>query len=293
MKTVDTIPEDVYALFNRKEHHECSEENLDAFAHAVKELVRSRLAQEEIEEGRGAIRFSNLGKPDRYLWYKQNEPDKEEDISNKNLLKFLYGDVIEQLMLFLIKEAGHEVSDEQKEIEVDGIKGRIDCTIDGITVDIKSASPYSFQKFKKGTLFEDDPFGYIGQISGYASQCTPDVGAAFVAFDKVHGDINVLKVPPKIVHEYDPPSRIESIKKTVGQDEVPPRCHSDVEDGKSGNRKLGTNCSYCGFKEHCWPGLRTFFYSGGPRFLTTVAKLPDVPEKGVSASIGDEDIAPF
>jgi hypothetical protein len=42
--------------------------------------------------------------------------------------------------------------------------------------------------------------------------------------------------------------------------------------------KLGTGCSYCAFKKHCWPGLRGFAYSGGPRYLTNVVKTPDVPE---------------
>ena len=43
----------------------------------------------------------------------------------------------------------------------------MDCKIDGEVVDVKSASAMSFKKFKNGTLYEDDPFGYIAQLAGY------------------------------------------------------------------------------------------------------------------------------
>jgi hypothetical protein len=34
-------------------------------------------------------------------------------------------------------------------------------------IDIKTASNFAFNKFKKGTLADDDPFGYLAQLSGY------------------------------------------------------------------------------------------------------------------------------
>ncbi len=40
--------------------------------------------------------------------------------------------------------AGHEVTDEQKEVELEGLKGHIDCKINGRVVDIKTASGFSF-----------------------------------------------------------------------------------------------------------------------------------------------------
>ena len=74
------------------------------------------------------------------------------------------------------------------------------------------------------------------------------------------------------------------MKEVVAHDEPPARCHEAVPDGKSGNRKLGINCSYCSHKARCWAdindgqGLRTFIYSTGPRYLTDVVKLPKVHE---------------
>ena len=44
----------------------------------------------------------------------------------------------------------------------------MDCKIDGIVTDVKSASSFGFKKFKDGQLAIDDPFGYIDQIKAYA-----------------------------------------------------------------------------------------------------------------------------
>lgn len=291
MPHLDTLVKDIYDLFDEDNHVEIKPEHLEDFTRNVSEILQQRLAKAKPRDG--VLRFSNLGRKDRQLWYEANRPDLKEKFPGKTLLKFLYGDVIEQLLLLLVKAAGHKVELEQHEIEVDGIKGHIDAIIDGVTVDVKSASPIAFKKFEQGTLFDDDPFGYIGQISGYASVLTPREGAAFLAFDKVHGDIAILNVHQSTVAEFDPARRIEHLKQVIASKHIPPRCYEDKEDGKSGNRKLGTNCSYCFAKHDCWPGLRGFLYSTGPRWLTQVNRLPEVREMNQVANIEDEDIAPF
>jgi hypothetical protein len=72
--------------------------------------------------------------------------------------------------------------------------------------------------------------------------------------------------------------RIKNIKKVVKLVEPPKRCYGHQPDGKSGNMKLGVGCSYCAYKHECWSSLRTFIYSNGPRYLTYVAREPDVME---------------
>ena len=65
---------------------------------------------------------------------------------------------------------------------------------------------------------------------------------------------------------------------------MPDKCYADIPDGKSGNRKLAIGCVYCSHKQICWSdsnqgkGLRVFKYSKGNRFLTNIAKEPDVEE---------------
>lgn len=275
MPTLDTLVSDIYSLFDPNKMHEPSEENLNDFAENMKNLLRRRLASRE--DVRDTLRFSALGKPDRQLWYMAKGYPSEE-MAPKTYFKYLYGDVIEALLLFLAKESGHDVQAEQMEIEVDGVKGHIDAIIDGVVVDVKSASPFSYKKFKDHSLVEDDPFGYIQQISGYAGEITPGKGGAFLAADKVSGDITVMNVSSSIVDSHPAPPRIAHLKEVIAQNTPPPRCFEPVPDGKSGNMKLDTQCSYCAFKTECWPGLRTFIYSTGPRYLTTVAKVPDVYE---------------
>ena len=103
--------------------------------------------------------------------------------------------------------------------------------------------------------------------------------------DKQNGHLEVLQYDMEDtqapVHEhinYDIEERIEEIKKVCGQDEAPSHCHKLVPDGASGNMKLSMGCSYCQFKQSCWPGLRAFKYSTGPRFLGVVENEPKVQE---------------
>lgn len=193
-------------------------------------------------------------------------------------MKFLYGDVIEQLLLFLAKEAGHSVEQEQAEVEVNGVKGHIDAIIDGVVVDVKSASPYGYKKFKEGNVVGEDPFGYVAQLSGYATVLTPGEPAAWLAQDKVSGDICVSPLSATVIRYHPPADRIEHLKKVIESEEPPSYCYELVPDGKSGNLKLDTPCSYCRHKHRCRDGIRTFLYSTGPRFLAKVVREPDVPE---------------
>lgn len=275
-KTLNTLPEDIYSLFDPTQHHEVSEDNLEWAAQQFKELLRVRLSEREPLQD--PLRFSSMGRPDRQIWYMAQKETQPEPIQAKTYFKFLYGDVIELLILFLAREAGHTVERTQEELEVDGVKGHIDAIIDGVVVDVKSASPYGFQKFKKNSVADDDPFGYVQQLAGYSSVLNPGEAAAWVAFDKVDGEICVSNLSASIINDFNPVERIAHLKGVIASETPPERCYPDEEDGKSGNRKLGTACSYCAFKKECWPGLRTFLYSGRPRFLTVVVREPDVPE---------------
>lgn len=275
MKTLSTLVDDVYSLFDPNHGHEPNEDNLNEFSENLKTLLRNRLAKREPIDN--PLRFSSLGKQDRQIWYMAKKYPTEE-LSAKTYFKFLYGDVIEQLLLFLVKEAGHTVEMEQAEVVVDGVPGHIDAVIDGVLVDVKSASPMAYPKFVKQEVTLNDTFGYVQQLAGYAQVVTPGAGAAWLAMDKSSASICVSPLSQSIIKDFPVEERITHLREVIEKDEPPERCYDDVEDGKSGNRKLATGCSYCGYKDVCWPGLRTFAYAQGPRFLTRVVKTPDVPE---------------
>lgn len=229
-----------------------------------------------------ALRMSNIGSPcERKLWYSINASEQREELPPATRMKFLFGDILEALLLFLAEAAGHDVQGTQDTQEIEGVKGHRDAVIDGVVVDAKSASTYSYKKFENHELESNDPFGYIDQLQSYlyAGQ-TDDIvtdkeRAAFLVIDKTLGNI-CLDVHKKKDFPYDALYRYK--KEVVNSPEVPERGFEPEADGKSGNKKLGTNCSYCDFKSVCHPNLRTFLYSNGPRFLTHIAKVPDVPE---------------
>lgn len=272
-KSLETLPSDIYSLFDPHNHVVANEERLETLCTNLKETLRSRLAKQEDRSGN--LRFSSLGQPDRKLWLASRQTQGEE-MDGKLLFKFLYGHIIEELILYLAKESGHEVSDEQREVEVLGVKGHIDAIIDGVVIDVKSASPFGYKKFKEGSVVEDDPFGYIQQISGYSNVLTPDQGPAFIAFDKVAGDICVSPVSVSIASCHKPEDRISHLKEVLASDEMPSQCYPFVPEGKSGNMKLATGCSYCAYKFNCFPEVQGYAYSTGPVYLTKVVRKPNV-----------------
>lgn len=279
-KSITTLIQDIYSLLEGEV--KLGEERVEEFSSRLHSLLISRLIRSSHEP---ALRMSNFGTPcDRQLWYKINKPELAEPLPPQARLKFLFGDILEELLLFLAKEAGHKVEGEQDELEVEGIKGHRDAVIDGFTVDVKSANARSFQSFEKGELSYDSPFhaAYLDQLDMYLEAGKDDplvtekgIGA-FLAFDKERGNI-ALSFHRKQERDYS--EEVDKKHLMLSSKNPPPRGFEDVEDGKSGNRKLQTACSYCPFKEVCWPGVRTFFYSNGPRHLTQVKRLPNVPEK--------------
>ena len=285
MKTTDTLIKDIYKLMQNKltDSEVDAEAEIDKFGEACKDLMRKEFLNGKRSDSR-KLRMSNIGKTDRYLWNHYNNVGPTEKMQSHTLVKFMYGHLIEEMLLLFVRLAGHTVTHEQAYAEVQGIKGSMDCKIDGVVTDVKSASTYGFKKFKDGSLAFDDPFGYIDQIKGYArSEGETKVG--WLAMDKANGHLTFLKydledeeAPAYPVLKKDIEERIIHIKEMVNQEEPPELCYETVPDGKSGNMKLATGCSYCHFKHACYPNLRAFAYSYGPRYLTEVVNEPKVQE---------------
>lgn len=227
------------------------------------------------EEHKPRLRLSNLGEScDRKLWYSVNCAELAEKLSGPTRIKFLIGDITERVILFLARLAGHSVTDEQKEVTLHDVKGHIDAKIDDHLVDVKSASPFSFRKFEDGLTPDTDAFGYLSQLGGYG-KAEGDTRGSFLAVDKVLG---TLALDTHEFPETDYEAKVNHARSVIDMSTPPERGYEDEADGMSGNRKLGTKCSYCAFRETCWPGLRTYLYSGRPRYLTVVRRDPKVPE---------------
>ena len=281
-KTLDTLVEDIYnkiGVLADNKHIDLDEDTIEQFGESMKQILYDW--SHPTPRGKPALRMSNIGRKERQLWYDMKSEGTPERMPPSLFIKFLYGHLLEEIVLFLVKLSGHEVTSEQKEITVSGIKGHMDCVIDGEVVDVKTASGFAFKKFKDGTLAEQDAFGYMAQLAGYEEAEGTNNGG-FLALNKESGELAMFKPD-----NFDKPNikkKITDIKKAVKLATPPDKCYDDVPDGKSGNMKLAKGCTWCRFKHDCHKdandgqGLRVFKYSTGYRYLTQVPKVPNVIE---------------
>jgi hypothetical protein len=269
---IENLVNDIYAVLEND--HKISEDNLNAFLDGVKSIITTHV-EEARRSSRTTLRMSSIGKKDRLLWFELKYPREQSLPSGPTLMKFLYGSLIEEVLLLLAKEAGHDVTDMQKKVTISGIDGHMDCKIDSEIVDVKTASDFAFKKFKDGTLFKKDSFGYLGQLSGYM-EAEGAERAHFLVMNKVTGELLLFTVDDMDTINVE--KRVEHLRNILASDERPPLCYDPVPEGKSGNMKLSTDCVYCAYKFDCFPDVRVFKYSHKPVYLTTVLKEPSVEE---------------
>ncbi len=285
-KSLDTLVEDIYNTIgvladgNKiKISNKLLEELGIDIVSAVKEWATPVKRNKATSQ---TLRMSNIGRPERQLWYDMHEErDTSSSIEPSTFIKFLYGHILEALLIFFVKLAGHKVTAQQKQVSVKGIKGHMDCKIDGEVVDIKTASGYAFRKFREGTLAEQDTFGYLAQLAGYeAAEQTSEGG--FLAFNKETGELALFR--PQDLDKPNIKDKINKVKQIIKSDSPPDYCFAEIPEGKAGNMKLPKECTFCPYKFKCrsdsnnGEGLRVFNYAKGPVYFTKIVKEPNVEE---------------
>jgi len=283
-KKLNNLVADIYSVLDSlTEGNELniSEEMFEEFGKDMTDALRHWATPQNVE-GKPVLRMSNVGRPERRLWFDTHtQSDTTEKLEPSTQIKFLYGHLLEVLILFFVKLSGHKLTSQQKEITVSGIKGHMDCMIDGEVVDVKTASGYAFKKFKEGTLAEDDAFGYLSQLAGYeAAEKTNEGG--FLVMNKETGELTMF-----IPDDMDKPnikSKIKNVKNIIASDSPPDFCYAPIPEGKAGNMKVARGCSWCPHKFECHKdandgqGLRVFNYAKGPVYFTKIVSEPNVEE---------------
>ena len=292
-KTLKDLVPDVYALMKNKNTAKGvdTEAEIERFGEAMKDLMRKEFLPSVVNfSGRSGLRMSSIGKPVLQQWFGVNKFSREK-IQPHTLIKFMYGHMIEEMLLFFVRLAGHKVTDEQKRVEVGGIQGSMDCKINGTVVDVKSTTKFGMTKFENGTLAKDDSFGYIDQIKGYA-HAEGDRHWAWLAMDRDSGKLAVLEYdlddtdhPCYDYYSDDIEERIKYVKEQATGKEKPDMCSHPVPDGKSGNLKLSNMCYYCSYKTHCYPDMRAFATSSGPKYMTNIVNRPKFKNGNVCPEI--------
>lgn len=269
MKSIHTLVQDIYDVVGTKGWFDIER------AGEFNSHVSRSFNQEERIPG---LRLSQMGpKCPRELWHSVHTPELAEPYKPWTRIKFGYGHLVEAYVIQLAKAAGHEVTGEQDELRVDGVCGHRDCVIDGYIVDVKSANSRSFEKFKTGSIRDNDLFGYLDQLDGYIVGSADDPlvrgkdTGYLLAIDQ---ELGHLKLYEHTARKESIRQRIRDYRDIVSLDGPPPCTCGQIPDGKSGNIKLDTRASYNAFKFACQPQLRTFLYANGPVYLTKVVRRP-------------------
>lgn len=287
-KTIDTLVADIYALLANSKEGRGVVISPDTTKNLMQDtgdiLTKIAGSTEKRVRKPKSLYCSEIGHPCvRKLWYKTHPELFESEVINPSaLLKFAYGDVVEALVLALAEAAGHTVERRQERVEFalkNGwtLTGRIDAVIDGVLIDVKSASQQTFAKFEDPQgLMENDPFGYVVQLATYFSKLAPEGKCAndkagFLAVDKVLGK---MALP---LYNFTKPlddAFFDSLVDVVEMPEPPARpVEATPVEATKKKDKLCTMCSYCEYKEACWQeanggiGLVTEVLSGRPRYI--------------------------
>ena len=245
-----------------KEPVEISDKLVEEFGEACKSALRKQFSEERRREFKP--RMSNIGRPLCQLQMESKNVKGEGQPYNVKM-RNTFGDLIEALAVFVLKSAGVDIEDEQKNVKYkfngSSIEGRLDVKIDKKVWDIKSASPYSFEK-KFGTaggfeeVVKDDAFGYVSQGYLYSESEKLPFGG-WIVINKSTGEWTVCKTP--LVDDQYRVKALQDAKENLKalKTKVPfKRCFNDIEETyrtkKTGNRTLGMICGFCPYKLPCW-----------------------------------------
>ena len=173
---------------------------IEQFGDDCKASLRKQLSS----RGGYRIRMSGLGRP--LCQQKMEKRGHTQEVAYNDIMRFLMGDLVEAVAVFVMKAAGVTVVDTQRQCSLKlgdtDVKGTLDIILnDGQDKvwDVKSTSPWSFDnKFSNRggyeVIKEDDPFGYIMQGFLYSeSQAMPFGG--WIAINKSTGEWDFVEAP--------------------------------------------------------------------------------------------------
>jgi len=251
-----------------------SPQTIEQIVSDVKESLHKQFVDKR--ESKFRLRMSNLGRPYCQLWFDKNKPETASTPSSSFVINMMIGDVLEAVFKGLLTASGIKYDNGTKvTMKLNNgvlIDGTPDLIMNGRVDDVKSASPWSYEnKFKDfDSLNENDSFGYVAQLAGYARAANVEVGGWWV-INKGNGSFKYVDASNRInvdnqVHKFT--ALTEELKENRFR-----RVYSDEEETyrkrPSGNRKLKRECSWCSYKHTCWPNLQE-----RPSLVSRAAVLP-------------------
>jgi len=209
------------------------------------------------------LRMSNIGRPTCQLWFEKNKPETALPKPTTFVMNMMLGDIVEAVFKGLLTESGVDFDDTDKVTLKVGdsndtrVSGSYDLVMGGAVDDIKSASDWSYKnKFESyDTLKKSDPFGYVGQLAGYAQASDKRAGGWWVV-NKANGS---FKYVPAAIDMRKELTKLKETVEKVNENKFE-RCFEAVPEtyrGKpSGNMVLNDNCRFCDYRFECWPNMQ-------------------------------------
>ena len=235
----------------------------DEFADLSRKALKKHFTRKK-EDFR--LRMSNVGKPlcQLQMQAKGVEPEKP---SHDFIVRMIIGDMLEALVIVLLKAAKIEVKSQHQKVSLGvgdrQIEGEYDIELDDGIYDIKSVSPFSFTtKFNADNGYDkikqSDSFGYISQGHGYGMAANKPF-KGWIAINKTTGEIVFTDSKHTDAEKKEVYSKIYNTSTALLDEKPFERCFTDVEEvyysKPTGNRTLGIECSYCPYKHDCWDNL--------------------------------------
>lgn len=242
--------------------------SLQQFTKDCEEAVSRQLRR---EKGEYRLRMSGLGRP--LCQQLVERSGMREEMDYNGVLRFLFGDIVEALMMLLLREVGAKIVSFQESVELEiagqQIRGTLDLVLEDElgqkkVWDIKSASEWAFNyKYSGGydKLKEDDPFGYVMQGYLYAEATGLPFGG-WIVVNKSSGQVLIVEAPDwqeedRKAYLKDAEQRVRILtdpkSEVVKFDAEVETYRADGEIVKTGNKTLPKQCGMCGYRSHCWP----------------------------------------
>lgn len=225
--------------------------------------VRAALTRQFVDkrDNKFSLRMSNVGRDYCQLWFDKNSPEDAVPHSTNFIINMMMGDIAEAVFKGLLTQAGVAYANGDKVTLVAGehtIYGTPDLSTEGAVDDVKSASPWSYtNKFiDYQTLHDNDSFGYVGQLAGYAKAMGIKPGGWWV-INKANGEFKYVAA-----EGIDLDAEVKKIEQKADKlkENTFERCYEAIPETyrkkETGNLILGRECGWCSYRYKCWDGLQ-------------------------------------
>lgn len=225
--------------------------------------VRAALTRQFVDkrDNKFSLRMSNVGRDYCQLWFDKNSPEDAVPHSTNFIINMMMGDIAEAVFKGLLTQAGVAYANGDKVTLVAGehtIYGTPDLSTEGAVDDVKSASPWSYtNKFVDyQTLHDNDSFGYVGQLAGYAKAMDIKPGGWWV-INKANGEFKYVAA-----EGIDLDAEVKKIEQKADKlkENTFERCYEALPETyrkkETGNLILGRECGWCSYRYKCWDGLQ-------------------------------------